>query len=59
MRQFATLQQVVGPSQARYTISVFEVDFYGLYNIILGSPRLQMAEGGPSHEEWGRCCELS
>ena len=59
MRQLAALQQMVRPSQACHTISVLEVDFYGLYNIVLGSPRLQMAEGSPSHEEWGRCCELS
>lgn len=49
---------MVRPGQACYTLSLLEVDFYGLYNIILGSPRLQMAEGDPSDEEWGRRCKL-
>lgn len=58
MRQFATLQQMVRPSQACDTVSLLEVDFYGLYYIVLGSPRLQMAEGDTRYEEWCRRCKL-
>lgn len=40
MRQFAALQQMVRPSQACYTVSLLEVDFHGLYYIVLGTPGL-------------------
>jgi hypothetical protein len=58
MRQFAALQQMVRPSQACYTVLLLEVDFHGLYYIVLGSPRLQMAEGDTSYEKWCRRSKL-